>query len=214
MVDKEKTELKPCPCCGGGADVHTDDSIGISITYFVYCIKCDMATNSMTHRVDVVKIWNARHSITAHEQSLLLKLEGMYQTVERLKQRNKDLVTENKLLRLSLNDHQQAIDTVKASHSDMAELYRKERLKVQLLENDILRFNDLCVKKARVLGEEVNRVKLRNSELKELLYAADAIIGEERLASAKITWISTAVVELKQAQEDTDKKAEEEADNG
>jgi len=31
----------------------------------------------------------------------------------KLKQRNKDLVTENKLLRLSINDHQRTIDALK-----------------------------------------------------------------------------------------------------
>jgi len=57
--DKKETTLKPC-CCGGKAAIHTDDSIGNNINHFVYCTKCDIATNSMCSLEDAINIWNTR----------------------------------------------------------------------------------------------------------------------------------------------------------
>lgn len=47
-------QLKPCPCCGGGAKIDADGS--------VYCVKCGIQTAVHSIRGMAIEVWNSRPS--------------------------------------------------------------------------------------------------------------------------------------------------------
>lgn len=51
MTDKK---LKPCPFCGGEAEVLA------YINYYVYCSNCGVSTKGYGKEIKAVKTWNAR----------------------------------------------------------------------------------------------------------------------------------------------------------
>ena len=54
-------ELKPCPFCGGEADVGKMMSgLTKGDVYRVSCTWCQYSFHSRTHRDDVAKAWNTR----------------------------------------------------------------------------------------------------------------------------------------------------------
>ena len=50
-------ELKPCPCCNSKAAIHDG---GKGLLKFVYCTKCDLATNAFSRTSDAIDVWNNR----------------------------------------------------------------------------------------------------------------------------------------------------------
>ena len=67
-MSKNKEVLLPCPCCGGKADIHII-SKGIG---FVYCLNCDLATNSM-EIAEAIELWNTRPSCDMSKMRELLE---------------------------------------------------------------------------------------------------------------------------------------------
>lgn len=51
----EKTKLKPCPFCGGEAELFE----GYSLSH-VYCINCDAQTDGLKNAKRAVELWNSR----------------------------------------------------------------------------------------------------------------------------------------------------------
>lgn len=52
------TELKPCPFCGGKANI--DCGNGIYEVYYVFCKKCKTRHPNRLTREDAIKFWNRR----------------------------------------------------------------------------------------------------------------------------------------------------------
>lgn len=55
-----KDKLKPCPFCGGEAEVKTNYEYGKARGAFVFCIKCDMTSRIYSTRQYAIKVWNRR----------------------------------------------------------------------------------------------------------------------------------------------------------
>lgn len=58
------TELKPCPFCGGEAEVLHYETFTINFSsvykYYVSCKKCNANTDLKASIEDVIKAWNRR----------------------------------------------------------------------------------------------------------------------------------------------------------
>lgn len=54
----EMIELKPCPFCGGKADIYEPD-VDIE-THLVYCTKCQAETQLFAKREEAIEAWNRR----------------------------------------------------------------------------------------------------------------------------------------------------------
>jgi len=53
-------ELKPCPFCGGVAEIQ-DETTGIRTTiYFVECLNCVAGTQWEYKKENAIKAWNTR----------------------------------------------------------------------------------------------------------------------------------------------------------
>lgn len=50
-------ELKPCPFCGGEAELHDNPE---GDTFFVMCASCDASTEASTTSAGAIKPWNTR----------------------------------------------------------------------------------------------------------------------------------------------------------
>lgn len=51
-------ELKPCPFCGGEANI--DQGNGIFKVFYVFCTKCKTRQANRLTREDAVEYWNGR----------------------------------------------------------------------------------------------------------------------------------------------------------
>ena len=54
---KHHIELKPCPFCGGRADIHKCHH---SKKYYVYCVVCSVETKHYLFDKDASSAWNMR----------------------------------------------------------------------------------------------------------------------------------------------------------
>lgn len=59
-VLRMKTELKPCPFCGGKAEVVPYSVYGKVKSYFVNCLKCGCQIRDYTSKQNAEKAWNRR----------------------------------------------------------------------------------------------------------------------------------------------------------
>lgn len=58
---KDQPKLKPCPFCGGKAELCYHDHLCMPIEYRVYCSKCKIHTQGNLGKPDTeVKAWNKR----------------------------------------------------------------------------------------------------------------------------------------------------------
>lgn len=54
-------ELKPCPFCGGEADIaRTRMNDAILIWYIAYCTECQCRTRDCNYQKEAATAWNAR----------------------------------------------------------------------------------------------------------------------------------------------------------
>ncbi len=56
-------ELKPCPFCGGKAEIITWNTVGWAIVYGVMCLKCEVGiegTFKNYTRAEAIEAWNKR----------------------------------------------------------------------------------------------------------------------------------------------------------
>ena len=56
----EHKELKPCPFCGGKAEVVPYSVYGKVKSYFVQCLKCGCQSRDYTSKQNAEKSWNRR----------------------------------------------------------------------------------------------------------------------------------------------------------
>ena len=60
------TELKPCPFCGGDAEIHPSNDWDVKFlgsTYFVWCDKCETRGDYYNTEAEAIAAWNSRAPI-------------------------------------------------------------------------------------------------------------------------------------------------------
>ena len=57
-----KTELKPCPFCGGEADIWETDRV--THPYQVMCLTCYCGTDASIDEETAIEAWNRRTEVT------------------------------------------------------------------------------------------------------------------------------------------------------
>lgn len=70
-------ELKPCPFCGGEAEMRE----GSSTKPYVRCKRCGCRTGSSRYRGNVAKSWNARAAVTDEQFALAVHDGEAWQVV-------------------------------------------------------------------------------------------------------------------------------------
>lgn len=68
-------ELKPCPFCGGKAEIGANEYYDGANTFFVYCTKCKMQMNTKIDTGEAISAWNNR----AEQPNKSLTLEELKQ---------------------------------------------------------------------------------------------------------------------------------------
>lgn len=64
-------ELKPCPFCGGEAELFTIYLYGKVKSYGIACKKCEMQSGTLKTKQSVIKRWNKRHTAEAKALKLI-----------------------------------------------------------------------------------------------------------------------------------------------
>ncbi len=55
------TDLAPCPCCGGQAELVFEDTYPYSYTWMhIRCRVCDLRTKSASDEILIKSLWNKR----------------------------------------------------------------------------------------------------------------------------------------------------------
>jgi len=69
MIDN----LKPCPCCGGNADIDYIDDGNSMGDFWIECSECEMTSANDRSQEEAIKIWNKRYG----DKYTLNLLEGV-----------------------------------------------------------------------------------------------------------------------------------------
>jgi Lar family restriction alleviation protein len=61
-AEREKDELKPCPFCGGKAEVMNDDFFEVfdANAFWIKCTECGLTTGDSATEEEAIKAWNRR----------------------------------------------------------------------------------------------------------------------------------------------------------
>lgn len=65
------SELKPCPFCGGEAEVHPSndwDAKFIGATFFVWCDRCESRGDYYNTEAEAIEAWNTRAERTCRRE--------------------------------------------------------------------------------------------------------------------------------------------------
>lgn len=65
-ASRSSNDLKPCPFCGGNAEIRK----GSSTKPYIRCNRCGCRTGSSRYRGNLAKAWNARADVTDEQFSL------------------------------------------------------------------------------------------------------------------------------------------------
>lgn len=55
------SELKPCPFCGGKAELRWWQTRSYETKWFVFCTQCKVSVEDMESSSKVIEVWNKRH---------------------------------------------------------------------------------------------------------------------------------------------------------